>query len=82
MGPETSSATVAATGPYFHAGTVASLDEAIRMMAYHQLGKTLQDADVRGHPRVAGEPHGRSARRNGPHGGRASTRAAAASVVL
>jgi cytochrome c peroxidase len=29
------------TGPYFHDGSVASLDEAIRMMARHQLGKQL-----------------------------------------
>lgn len=37
---------VAATGPDFDDGSVADLDEAIRMMAYHQLGKTLDDADV------------------------------------
>lgn len=34
------------TAPYFHDGSVASLDEAVRRMANHQLGKTLTDADV------------------------------------
>ncbi|MBK6487882.1 MAG: c-type cytochrome [Gemmatimonadetes bacterium] len=29
------------TAPYFHDGSVTSLDEAVRLMAYHQLGKTL-----------------------------------------
>ncbi len=31
------------TGPYFHDGSVASLDRAVRMMAEHQLGVTLDD---------------------------------------
>ena len=38
------------TGPYFHDGSVASLDEAIRMMGVHQLGRELtpeQIADIR-----------------------------------
>jgi cytochrome c peroxidase len=35
------------TGPYFHDGSVASLDEAIRLMGRHQLGKELTDAQVR-----------------------------------
>jgi cytochrome c peroxidase len=38
------------TGPYFHDGSVADLDEAIRMMGKHQLGKELtpeQVADIR-----------------------------------
>lgn len=35
------------TGPYFHDGSVASLNEAVRLMAYHQLGKTLDSAQVR-----------------------------------
>lgn len=34
------------TAPYFHDGSVASLDEAIRLMARHQLGKELTDAQV------------------------------------
>jgi len=34
------------TGPYFHDGSVKSLDEAIRLMAWHQLGKKLEPADV------------------------------------
>lgn len=38
---------VARTAPYFHDGSVASLDEAVRLMAKHQLGKTLPDADVK-----------------------------------
>jgi cytochrome c peroxidase len=37
---------VAKTGPYFHDGGVASLDEAIRRMGWHQLGKELTPADV------------------------------------
>lgn len=38
---------VAKTGPYFHDGSVKTLDEAVRLMAFHQLGKELSDADVR-----------------------------------
>ena len=34
------------TGPYFHDGSVASLDEAVRLMAHHQLGKALTPAQV------------------------------------
>ena len=34
------------TGPYFHDGSVSHLDEAIRMMARHQLGLELGDEDV------------------------------------
>jgi cytochrome c peroxidase len=34
------------TGPYFHNGQVASLDEAIRLMATHQLGKELSKEEV------------------------------------
>lgn len=36
------------TGPYFHDGKVATLDAAIRLMAEHQLGKTLTDQEVAG----------------------------------
>ena len=39
---------VTMTAPYFHDGSVASLDQAIRMMGRHQLGKELTDAQVRG----------------------------------
>ena len=38
---------VAKTGPWFHDGTVTSLDEAIRLMAAHQLGRDLSDDEVR-----------------------------------
>jgi cytochrome c peroxidase len=34
------------TAPYFHDGSIATLDEAIRVMADHQLGKTLTDDQV------------------------------------
>lgn len=38
---------VAKTGPYFHDGSVATLAEAVRLMAHHQLGKELSASDVR-----------------------------------
>jgi cytochrome c peroxidase len=34
------------TGPYFHDGGVGTIEEAVRLMANHQLGKVLSDADV------------------------------------
>jgi cytochrome c peroxidase len=34
------------TAPYFHDGSVASLDEAVKMMARHQLGRELSDEDT------------------------------------
>ena len=34
------------TSPYFHDGSVATLNEAVRLMAHHQLGKELAPADV------------------------------------
>ena len=34
------------TSPYFHDGSVANLNEAVRLMAHHQLGKELAPADV------------------------------------
>lgn len=37
---------VAMTAPYFHDGSVATLPEAVRVMARVQLGKSLADADV------------------------------------
>ena len=35
------------TGPYFHDGSVATLEEAVKLMGHHQLGKELSDADVK-----------------------------------
>jgi cytochrome c peroxidase len=37
---------VTRTAPYFHDGSVTSLQEAIRMMARHQIGRELGDEDV------------------------------------
>jgi cytochrome c peroxidase len=37
---------VAETGPYFHDGSVATLEEATRLMASHQLGRDLTDVEV------------------------------------
>ena len=37
---------VARTGPWFHDGSIGALDEAVRLMGYHQLGLTLDDAQV------------------------------------
>ncbi len=34
------------TAPYFHDGQTATLEEAVKMMARHQLGRELADADV------------------------------------
>ena len=39
---------VAKTAPYFHDGSVADLDRAIRVMATVQLGRTLGEAEVNG----------------------------------
>jgi cytochrome c peroxidase len=38
---------VAVTGPYFHDGRAVTLDEAVRLMAQVQLGRTLSALDVR-----------------------------------
>jgi cytochrome c peroxidase len=38
---------VAMTPPYFHDGSVATLDDAVRVMARVQLGRQLPDQDVR-----------------------------------
>jgi len=38
---------VAMTPPYFHDGSVATLPEAVKVMARVQLGVTLEDADIR-----------------------------------
>ena len=37
---------VAKTAPYFHDGSVERLDQAVRIMASVQLGRTLEDAAV------------------------------------
>lgn len=37
---------IAVTAPYFHNGSVQTLDEAVRVMAKTQLGKDLNDQDV------------------------------------
>lgn len=37
---------VAKTGPYFHDGSIGSLSEAVRLMAYHQLGQTLDASQI------------------------------------
>lgn len=39
---------VALTAPYFHDGSTATLDEAIRVMARYQLGRDLADDEVAG----------------------------------
>ena len=38
---------IAKTGPYFHDGSTADLSEAVKLMARHQLGKKLDDGQVR-----------------------------------
>lgn len=38
---------IAETGPYFHDGSVKTLEEAVKLMASHQLGKELDDAKVK-----------------------------------
>jgi cytochrome c peroxidase len=37
---------VAKTGPWFHDGSIATLGDAVRKMAWHQLGRELTDAEV------------------------------------
>jgi cytochrome c peroxidase len=37
---------VAKTAPYFHDGSVEGLDQAVRIMAAVQLGRTLEDETV------------------------------------
>ena len=36
----------AETGPWFHDGSIRSLEEAVQIMARHQLGRVLDDAEV------------------------------------
>lgn len=38
---------IAITQPYFHNGKVATLEEAVRKMAWHQLGKELDEVQVK-----------------------------------
>ena len=38
---------VAKTAPYFHNGSLATLDQVVRKMAYHQLGLELKDEEAR-----------------------------------
>jgi len=38
---------VAETGPYFHDGSISSLEEAVKVMGRHQLGQKLSDRDAR-----------------------------------
>ena len=38
---------IAITHPYFHAGQIKSLEEAVKTMAWHQLGLELQDDQVK-----------------------------------
>ncbi len=37
---------IAKTGPYFHDGSIKTLEEAIKLMGKHQLGEVLKDQDV------------------------------------
>ena len=37
---------VAMTAPYFHDGSVPTLDEAVRVMARYQLGRSLEDREA------------------------------------
>jgi cytochrome c peroxidase len=37
---------VAMTGPWFHDGSIATLGDAVRKMAWHQLGRELSEAEV------------------------------------
>jgi cytochrome c peroxidase len=37
---------IAETGPYFHDGSIETLEEAVRLMGYHQIGVKLDDARV------------------------------------
>ncbi len=37
---------VAETAPYFHDGSIPELNEAVRLMAWHQLGRKLSDQDT------------------------------------
>jgi cytochrome c peroxidase len=34
------------TGPYFHDGSIETLEEAVRIMGYHQVGVELDEAQI------------------------------------
>jgi cytochrome c peroxidase len=53
---------VARTAPYFHDGSVDSLDRAVKIMGRVQLGKELDEEDHRPHCGFPGIAHGRGAR--------------------
>lgn len=38
---------IALTGPYFHDGSIRSLEDAVKMMGWHQLGKELSTEEIR-----------------------------------
>ena len=38
---------VAKTGPYFHDGSIPTLEGAVKLMAKHQLGKTISDDEAK-----------------------------------
>jgi cytochrome c peroxidase len=38
---------IAITGPYFHDGSIAKLEDAVKKMAHHQLDKQLTDTEVK-----------------------------------
>jgi cytochrome c peroxidase len=38
---------IAKTGPYFHDGSIVTLEDAVAKMGKHQLGKTLDEAQVK-----------------------------------
>lgn len=37
---------VTKTGPYFHDGSAKTIEEAVKLMGYHQLGRELQNEDI------------------------------------
>ena len=37
---------VVETGPYFHDGSITDVEEAVRIMGYHQLGVTLDEGQI------------------------------------
>jgi cytochrome c peroxidase len=37
---------VTLTAPYFHDGSIATLNQAVNVMAYYQLGRTISDEDI------------------------------------
>ncbi len=54
---------VAKTGPYFHDGSIATLDEVVRLMGYHQVGLTLEPAQIADIVAFLGALTGRGRRR-------------------